>query len=117
VSGAGGVVIYDRDPQISYRQHAANLVGANTGVNARLQRLRLLADGRWYDWIETNLAALKAKRHLLSSENRNVLDGFVAMRCGANPVRRLQSLRGLGLYRQNRLGNASMAVAVMLRKF
>lgn len=36
VSGCDGVVIYDPIPSLRYRQHTANLIGANTGFIVRL---------------------------------------------------------------------------------
>jgi len=35
-SGCGGVVIYDPVSSLRYRQHTANLIGANTGFWNRL---------------------------------------------------------------------------------
>ena len=50
ISGAGGNVIYDSKPCLKYRQHGKNLIGTNTGIVARIERLKWLLDGRFRDW-------------------------------------------------------------------
>src|SRR3546814_16990305 len=45
-SGAGGRVYYDAEPNVLYRQHEANIVGSNSGISARLTRIRLLLGDR-----------------------------------------------------------------------
>jgi len=117
VSGAGGTVIYDKNPLTHYRQHEANLVGANVGLAARARRIRLVMRGQWSDWIETNLAALDANRDLLTAENRRCLDEFAALRQQAGPLNRLRLLARLRLYRQSLPGNISMVVALFVHKF
>src|SRR5262249_45043308 len=59
VSAAGGAVFYDSRPMLKYRQHADNLIGSNLGGRARLLRIRLMLGGRFRDWNDTNLAALR----------------------------------------------------------
>src|SRR6267142_2980219 len=42
VTAAGGVVHYDRQPALKYRQHPDNLIGSNLGWRARLSRIRMM---------------------------------------------------------------------------
>jgi glycosyltransferase involved in cell wall biosynthesis len=116
VSGAGGTVVYDPVPRISYRQHDRNLVGANAGALARFRRLQLLTSGRWFVWIGMNIGALQASRDLLTEEGRQLLDEFSALRRLSGPLRRLRRFHKLRLYRQTIPGALSMAVAVFLGK-
>jgi len=117
VTGAGGSMIYDATPHIHYRQHATNLVGANSGVFAKLRRLGLLVSGRWFDWIDTNMIALEENRDLLTEDNRRVLGQFSALRRNANPLQRLKLLRKLRLYRQTMAGDLSMMLGVLIGRF
>jgi len=106
ITGAGGTVIYDPVPQVLYRQHGANAVGANGGWPARLSRAGRVAQGVLRDWNGTNIAALSASAHRLTPANRAVLDAFAGARDA--PLRaRLAALSRLGIYRQTRGGNAS----------
>ena len=106
VSGAGGVVIYDPEPQLLYRQHGRNQFGSNASAAARLRRLRMLAQGVLRDWNTTNIAALAASAHRLTLENRALFEAFAAARAAPLP-RRIAAFRRLGLYRQTRWGQVS----------
>ncbi len=115
ISGAGGKVVYDPVPQVRYRQHGDNLVGANTGWRARLDRLWRAWGGRFVDWNDQNIETLRAAADLLTPEARRQLEQFDAARHGKLPGR-LQSLRRSGVYRQTRFGQLSLWAAAVLRK-
>ncbi len=76
VTGADGTVIYDRAPQVLYRQHGGNLIGANQGMMARLKRLAALSERPVARWSDQNLDALGAISPLLTPENRDILRRF-----------------------------------------
>ncbi|MCX7646275.1 MAG: glycosyltransferase [Rhodobacteraceae bacterium] len=103
VTGAGGLVLYDPEPMVLYRQHGANVIGANASTAARLRRARMVAGGLLRRWNETNVAALSASAHRLTPENRALLAAFAEAKRA--PLRaRLAGLARLGLYRQTRGG-------------
>jgi glycosyltransferase involved in cell wall biosynthesis len=116
VTGAGGEVIYDPKPYVRYRQHNANLVGANIGWSARVRRIKLLLAGRFKDWNEINIEALSRVNHILTIENRKTLQLFMLMRAGNNFLKRLFWLKRSGLYRQTFLGNLGLIIGLLLRK-
>lgn len=113
VTGAGGRVIFDPRPALLYRQHGGNLIGANTGIAARLRRVRLMLSGRFRRWNTINLLALKASSHRLTPENRRLLAEFEACR-QAGAWQRLRLLRRTGLYRQGFFGLLSLYAAALL---
>lgn len=115
VSGAGGVVVYDPIPQVRYRQHGDNLVGANTGWRARVDRLRRAWGGRFVEWNDRNVATLSQLENLLTPEARQQLAAFDAARHGALPSR-LRRLRQSGVYRQTLGGQVSLWAAALLDK-
>ncbi len=112
VTGAGGRVIFDPQPVLLYRQHGGNLIGANTGMAARLRRLRLMLSGRFRRWNTINLLALKASSHRLTPENRQLLAEFDACRKAA-VWQRLRLLRQARLYRQGFFGLVSLYTAAL----
>jgi glycosyltransferase involved in cell wall biosynthesis len=115
VSGAEGRVIYDCVPRVAYRQHQANAIGHNTGLRARLVRLKRALQGQFRDWNSANVAALDKCRDLLSPKSMQVLDQFIeARRSGAG--RSLYLIVKSGIYRQLPGGNLSLALAAILRK-
>ncbi len=116
ISAAGGEVFYDRQPVLKYRQHPRNLIGSNQGGPARLARIRMMLGGRFRDWNETNIAALRRlPAHLITPENRRVLEFFAAARA-APLLKRLLYLRRSGAYRQTRLGSLGLWVAAVMRR-
>ena len=112
VTGAGGQVIYDPEPSVLYRQHDGNLVGANNRLRSRLGGLRRMLDGTYRDWSRTNLAALRASAHRLTPENRDLLDEFARLH-GALP-QRITAMRRGGFFRQGRVSQAALWLAVLL---
>jgi glycosyltransferase involved in cell wall biosynthesis len=116
VSAAGGAVFYDPQPVLKYRQHPANLIGSNQGGSARLLRIRMMVGGRFRDWNATNIAALRRlPEHLITPDNRRVLDLFTAARSAAL-AKRLALLRRSGVYRQTLLGNLGLFAAAVLKR-
>ncbi|MCL2871608.1 MAG: glycosyltransferase [Betaproteobacteria bacterium] len=115
VSGGGGVVLYDPQPNVQYRQHAKNQMGANLGFAARFTRARLLLGGDFKAWNTRNLAALQNVRAQLTPENQNTLDAFAAVR-SSGLFTRLAALRRSGVYRQTFSGNLGLFVAACGRK-
>lgn len=112
VTGAGGAVLFDREPQLLYRQHADNVIGANRGMKAKWHRLRFLLSGRYRRWTTVNLIALTASSHRLTAENRALLE---ELRQGRRRglFGRLRMLRDTEIYRQGPEGRISLLLAVL----
>jgi hypothetical protein len=116
VSAAGGMVHYDPQPMLKYRQHQHNIIGSNMGWRARLVRLRLMLQGRFREWNKTNITALRQlPAHLLQPKNREVLAHFEKARCASLP-KRLYYLWQSGVYRQTLLGNLGLLAATILKR-
>ncbi|WP_242151781.1 glycosyltransferase family 2 protein [Pseudomonas sp. ArH3a] len=115
VSGAGGVIHYDPEPKMLYRQHSENLIGSNSGWTARLVRLRMVFQGRFYEWNEQNIRALESMEHRLCEEHLATLVRFKVAR-GQTFIRRVLGIRLAGLYRQTFMGNLGLTLATLLKK-
>jgi glycosyltransferase involved in cell wall biosynthesis len=116
VSAGDGMVHYDSQPMLKYRQHANNVIGSNLDWRARLVRIRLMWKGRFRDWNDTNIAALqKLPAHLITPANRQVLELFIKAR-RAPLLNRLYLLKKSGIYRQTWFGNFALSVAAVLKK-
>jgi glycosyltransferase involved in cell wall biosynthesis len=113
VTAAGGIVHYDPRPLVRYRQHAANLVGANVSWQARFSRLGRLFKGDFADWTDLNLDGLAVNRDLLGPDAAACLDLFARGRQG-NLFRRMGSLRESGVYRQTFAGTLGLYLAFIL---
>jgi glycosyltransferase involved in cell wall biosynthesis len=113
VSGAGGIVMYDPEPMVRYRQHAGNQVGARIGVSDRAGNVREMLRGRVRGWSDVNLAALERVRDVLTPENLRTLDMFRDAR-RRSLVPRLVGLWRSGVRRQTAGGNAGLWLAAVL---
>ncbi|MGY4493067.1 glycosyltransferase family 2 protein [Pseudomonas sp. TE3610] len=115
VTGCGGVAIYDAKPTMDYRQHAANLIGANSSFTQRLARLLKMCGGRFREWSDLNLLALEGTMSFLSPASRDTLDLFERAR--KSPlIKRLRLMYCAKVYRQTISGNISLVIATWLRK-
>lgn len=115
VTGCGGVVYYDEQPTLRYRQHDDNLIGSNVGWGARVLRIRLLMQGSFCQWNDRNLMALATVRSHLTDDNQKVLTCFSRAR-QSGLLRRLVLLHRSGIYRQSTLGNLGLAAAALLNR-
>jgi glycosyltransferase involved in cell wall biosynthesis len=113
VSGAGGRVVYDREPTLGYRQHAENIIGSNAGLAARVRRMADMVGGRHREWNDANVALLAGMRDALGEDERARFDHFVRGRT-LWLVPRLWHFARAGLYRQTTIGNAGLLLAALL---
>jgi len=113
VTGAGGVTRYAATPLVQYRQHEANVVGANNTWRARLMRLKALFHGQFARWNETNIEGLGKNRDLLTDDAKATLDAFSEARRGG-PLQAVASLRRSGVYRQTVGGTLLLWGAITL---
>jgi glycosyltransferase involved in cell wall biosynthesis len=114
-SACGGRVHYDTHPSVRYRQHAHNVIGANTGWTARMHRLQMLRQGRFRHWEDLNVAALTRLRPRMSAENQRIFDLFRRARHGPLLLRATMFAQ-TGVYRQTTLGNLGLVAAMVLNK-
>lgn len=115
VSGCGGKVFYDSHPSLRYRQHDGNLVGMNATWAARFKRIRMLWEGRFRNWNDSNIAGLRKLQHKLTPENRETLERFAKAR-QMSLIPRLTHLKRSGIYRQTLFGNLGLIAAAIFGK-
>ncbi|BEI34783.1 glycosyltransferase family 2 protein [Polynucleobacter sp. HIN6] len=115
VTGVGGDVFYDPKPQLLYRQHKDALIGGNTSIVARCQRIQMVLQGQFRIWNDINIAILCSIKPLLSHGSQETLDLFKKMR-SADLKDRFRLLEVTGLYRQTWRGTISLLFAALLKK-
>lgn len=115
ISGVDGLVLYDSEPTVQYRQHSSNIIGSNSGWKARALRVRGLFKGRFQSWNDINLQALEQVRARLTPENQRVLTQFRGIR-ESGLLSRLFKLQSSGIHRQTLLGNLGLLAAAMIKK-
>jgi len=115
VSGAGGIVVFDPEPQVHYRQHDRNQVGANDRLADSVRRVKRIMYGQTRNWMDVNLTALQRSAHRLAPENRSLLEALARART-LPTWRRVAAVQGLGLYCQTHRGSIGLWAAVILGK-
>lgn len=115
ITAVGGKVFYDATPRIRYRQHHSNIVGNNQGFLQRVQRICYLLQGRFRVWNDQNITALGKLYPKMTDENKKIYEQFSRARQGWLIPRVIGMIKS-GVYRQTRLGNIGLAVAVLLKK-
>ena len=115
VSGCGGIVIYDPEPSLLYRQHEGNVIGANAGFSNKVRRISKMLKGRFREWNDKNLLILRGYSSELTSENRRLLGSFDRRREG-NIFARISLMKTGRLYRQTIAGNISLYIALLLKQ-
>lgn len=112
VTGHDGVILRDPEPVLHYRQHGANLIGANITWRGRLLRILAVMGGRFRRWNRASLAALEPLETDLAPAHRTTVRHYRAARHG--PVRqRLRHLRASGVFRQSSVGTLALYLACL----
>jgi glycosyltransferase involved in cell wall biosynthesis len=115
VAGAGGQIIYDKEPSLKYRQHDRNIIGANSNWRQRIARIHALFNGHFREWNDTNLQALLANKDLLTITNQGCLNDFIKAR--QSPlIKRLILFKRSGINRQSFFGNLALFLGVIFNK-
>lgn len=114
-TAVGGQVHYDPTPLVKYRVHPANIMGSNAGALNHARRLSMVARGRFRQWIDLNIAALRPLRDRMTPENQSLFDLFCEARDRPFIGRQIGLLEA-GIFRQTRLGNLGLVIASVLKK-
>lgn len=87
----------------------------NATWRARFKRIRMLWQGRFRVWNDSNIAALRTLSHRLTPEHLEILELFARAR-EMSLIPRLIHLKRSGIYRQTFLGNLGLVAAAIFRK-
>ncbi len=115
VTGAAGVVYYDPKPYILYRQHPDALIGGNTSLRARIERMSMVLRGRFKSFSDQNIECLRRCYPHITPAAREKLELFNKMRA-AGFKDRMRIFEVCGLYRQTRGGTLTLMLAALLKK-
>lgn len=103
VTGCGGKVYFDQQPSVLYRQHDNNLIGNGMGCIRRISNYFHAYKGRKVNWNSSNIAMMKTIVEMMTTENREVLSNFSAIR-DSSLFKRFYFLNKSGVYHQQLVG-------------
>lgn len=115
VTGCGGIVYYDTNPTVLYRQHRDNLVGSNRGILAKSRRLWALVRGIRRSHSTRNLAALRGIWSSLTEESHRCANLF-SVAHNATLYKRVAAFLKCRPFRQSSLDNVAIFFAVLMKK-
>ena len=83
-------------------------MGANRGMGRAIERLTMLTDGRYAEWVSRNLDALQAAPIAMAPTEAALLRSFVQLRKGRSGLGRVRDLWRLGVHRQTWTGTLTL---------
>ncbi|MGK3114167.1 glycosyltransferase family 2 protein [Candidatus Pantoea formicae] len=113
-SAMNGTVIYDKQPNILYRQHDQNLVGSNTGMMSKFTRFNRLFAGEFKSWSKMNCVALECIKEKMPIENKLDYERFNALNSGL--LNRVSNFIIGGFYRQSFIETCAFFIMNVFRK-
>ena len=96
---SGGKTFYDKESTILYRQHKGSLIGNNTTLLAKLNRLWLLFKGTYREYNSKHLEAFNQINLPSTRANIELIDNFFILR-DKRVLQRIRMIQQLGIYRQ-----------------
>jgi len=115
IAAADGVIYFDQESEILYRQHSESLVGRNDRLLDKISRLGNVIDGTYRMWIDKNLIALSGADVTISTSNRSSLSVFRLLRT-AKFKDRIRLVAVSGIYRQTFISTLQLYFAIALNK-
>ena len=109
----GGMVCFDDQPSLLYRQHDGNVIGSNNGFSAQIKRLKPLFNGRFKQWTDANLAAVRDLNTLPAQDSLHLYRQFEKLRQMPAPWHRLNAWRKLNIRRQTPSSTLSLAFGLI----
>jgi glycosyltransferase involved in cell wall biosynthesis len=113
ISGAGGVVYYDENPYLRYRQHSLNQIGMNSKFEDKLKRINQLLAGDFAEWNRKNIIALNENRQFLDFDNLKALDSF-ELACKYNGLKSVYYLYRSCAFRQKYYQNIALYFGALI---
>ena len=113
----GGVVYFDDEPRLLYRQHEANVIGSNDDLRAQIKRLKPLFSGRYKRWLDLNEQAINDISNELTQHSLEIFSDFKKMRRENTLANRLKIYKNSKIRRQKISSNALLTLALVLKIF
>ncbi len=115
VSAHEGVIVYDQNSYVDYRQHNNTLIGENRSIEAKITRIKKLIDGRYKNWNDENLRVLYAFYDEINDANKSTLNFYTNIKYG-NIIQRIYGFIRSSIRRQTFIGNLALIIAAIFKK-
>ena len=113
-TGCNGVLHYDEEPLVLYRQHEKNVIGVKTGWLDQWVRAVVVFKGRYKTWTQMNLDGLKDIEADLSPSAYQLKTVYENLRLEERFWLRLMNMRHLRVRRQNKFLQLALYLGLLL---
>lgn len=111
----GGLVLFDSQPSLLYRQHGGNVIGSNDSLLSTIKRLKPLTEGRFKTWTEKNLKALQDIKLIPHTKEYQLYEKFIMIRTEPIFWLRIRKWLQTNIRRQSPLSNLTLAIALVFK--
>ncbi len=112
----GGLVWFDNEPCLLYRQHTGNVVGANSNMKLVVEAFSASMRGRYLSRINAQLAACNDIDHLITSTNHSTLLDFTSILKNTSALAKLVLWNRSAIRRQTLSSNLAIALALLTKR-
>lgn len=117
IAAVGGIIHFDVNPCLRYRQHASNVIGMNDKLIAKSKRYLSYFGGGLHQRNAANIRGLLSIKNRLTDDSLQRLNDFSAAADEQNPWMRWHLLRRSGVGRNSTLDTMALWFITMLRKY
>jgi glycosyltransferase involved in cell wall biosynthesis len=116
-TGLGGIVFFDNEFCLMYRQHDTNIIGKNNGLSSVVRSLVPNILGRFRKRLDANQLAGIDLYFNLSETSKETFNNFITMRRSKSRIKKLIMYYKYPIKRQNFIANIAIILAIIFNIF
>lgn len=115
VTACNGLVYFDSEPSVYYRQHTSNLIGNGMNLKRRIRNFSAAISGRKASWNTININFIQELVPRMSKEAICVFNNFSLIR-NNNLIKRMIFFRRSGVYHQQLVGSLTTLIYTLMNR-
>lgn len=115
VTACNGLVYFDSEPSVLYRQHTSNLIGNGMKLNRRVNNFISAISGRKAIWNTKNIKFIQEIIPYMNEEAIGVLNDFSSIR-NSSLINRILFYRRSGVYHQQLVGSLTTLIYTLTNR-
>jgi hypothetical protein len=117
VISAFGEIIYEKEPSIHYRQHAANVEGMKFGLKKIFKKIHTISKPSKYISVYNQLSEFsRIHKKNLTKEQNELLHNFLISINGKNILKAVHMVISGKVYRQTNIENLSLIFSIFMKR-
>lgn len=111
----GGLVRFDMEPCLYYRQHDGNVIGSNDSLFAKLNRLKFVFSGRFKNWNDRNISAVHELDSSTPPSTKKICSDFEKIRSAKYSWQKFFQFIKSDIRRHSLVSNISLLLALLIK--